>query len=73
MSQAVVDEVDHTHTDEVVCPHCGYEFSDSWELNRGREGDWEDECRECGKPILITRYVEIKYSTTIATIVPEDS
>lgn len=24
-------EIDHEYTDEVVCPFCGYEESDSWE------------------------------------------
>ncbi len=65
MSQGVVAEADHSYTDEIVCPHCGHEFTDSWELNGGGEGDWEDECRECGKKIFVSRHVVVKYSTLI--------
>jgi DNA-directed RNA polymerase subunit RPC12/RpoP len=28
-------EIECTFTDEVVCPYCGYEFSDSWEFLGG--------------------------------------
>ena len=25
-------EIDHKNTDEIICPHCGYEFNDSIEF-----------------------------------------
>ena len=51
---------DHTDTDEIVCPHCGYTESDSWEYQ-----DDEDviECPECEKPFTYIREVAVSYST----------
>ena len=51
-------EIDHEYTDEVTCPHCGYEFSDSWEM---REGD--DDCPECEKTFEIEINTSITYTT----------
>lgn len=40
-----MSKIDCSYTDEVVCPHCGYEYSDSWEFS-----DYEEEeCCECGE------------------------
>ncbi len=47
------------YTDEIVCPHCGYEHSDSFEMSEG-----EQECRDCGRPFEVTRDVQVTYSTT---------
>ena len=52
-------KIDHDYTDEVVCPHCGYEFGDSWELGDGGEL----ECDECGKEFEFYRHVEVTYCT----------
>lgn len=49
--------------DEIVCPHCFYEFSDSWEF--GKEECGEEECPECGNEFTWTRQVEVSYSTKI--------
>lgn len=46
------------YTDEVVCPHCGHEHRDSFEMSEGRY-----ECGDCCKPFEITRNVEVTYST----------
>lgn len=46
------------YTDEVICPHCGYEYSDSWEMNEGRH-----ECSDCERPFEVTRNVVVTYST----------
>lgn len=35
-------EIYHSHTDEIVCPYCGYEFRHSYELD-GEYGDIEGE------------------------------
>lgn len=50
---------DVDYTDEIVCPHCGYEHSDSWEMREG-----EHECSDCCRPFDVTRNVEVTYSTT---------
>ncbi len=56
-----MEEIDHEYTDEVVCPHCGLEASDSWEFL-----DWVDEheCGACGKLYTIERNIRITYTTT---------
>lgn len=51
---------DHTYTDEIICPHCGYEHSDSWEYE-GNDGVIE--CGNCEKPFSYCRDVSVTYST----------
>lgn len=41
-----------------VCPHCGFEHSDSWEIS----GDWHD-CHDCERSFEVQRYVTTRYST----------
>jgi len=45
----------------MVCPHCGYEDSDSWEF---RDNDGECDCGRCGEPFDYERIVTVEYSTT---------
>lgn len=47
-------------TDEITCPWCGYELSDSWEY-----GDSDDaaECPECGKLFEYEREVDVTYTS----------
>lgn len=47
-------------TSEIVCPYCGYEMSDSWELSCD---DDEYECDECGKKFHYYREVDVHYTT----------
>lgn len=63
-------EIDHERTDNAVCPYCGHEDYDSWELgyrNRGGEtGDDETgnvECGKCDKTYIWIRHVSVDYST----------
>lgn len=49
---------DHEYSDEVICPHCGYEHGDSWEMGEG-----DNECSECEKPFSMSRNVSVTYST----------
>lgn len=53
-------EIDHDHTDEVVCPYCGYEFGDSWDLS---DDSGELDCSECGKEFEYYRHIEVTYCT----------
>ena len=46
-------------TSEAVCPHCGKECRDSWELVDGAI-----KCGDCGNEFLVTREVEVTYSTS---------
>lgn len=45
---------------EITCPYCGYEFSDSWEYRQ--ECD-EEECCECGKKFHWSRNVSVDYTS----------
>lgn len=51
--------IDHEYTNEIVCPHCGEVFRDSWEFDD--EGIYE--CWECHKPFSWVRTVTVEYST----------
>lgn len=57
-------EIDCFCTKEIVCPHCGYEFSDSYEVFR--DGDeWVEglECEECGKEFNVGVEYTVDYSS----------
>jgi len=49
--------------DLLTCPHCGYADKDSWECNRGEEGDWEQVCHSCGEKFSASRYVYVAYAS----------
>lgn len=54
---------EHIATDEIVCPHCGYEHGDSFEyLNAGHD-DGETECDGCGKRFRWFAEITVTYST----------
>jgi hypothetical protein len=52
-------EVSHEYTNEIVCPWCGYEMGDSFEMPE----DGEEECSECEKTFSYCRNVSVSYST----------
>lgn len=60
-------EPDHEYTNEVVCPGCGYELGDSWELS-GDDG--ADQCSECRITFTWERHVKVSYSTDFAQFEP---
>jgi len=47
-------------TSEIVCPYCGHEISDSWELTCD---DDDYECDDCGKKFHYYREVDVHYTT----------
>lgn len=49
------------YTDEICCPFCGYEHSDSWEL---RSDDGDTDCGSCGKTFTYRRNVTVDYVTS---------
>ena len=53
-------EIEHQYTSEIVCPYCGHEHSDSWELNHD---SGEFECYECEKEFHYERSITVDYST----------
>ena len=52
---------DTDYTQEITCPHCGHECSDSWEMCEGPR-----ECSDCGNSYEVERDVEVTYCTTKA-------
>lgn len=55
--------IDHEHTDEIVCPFCGYELGDSWDYDSNSEDLGLIECEECEKSFYGTRNIRVDYST----------
>lgn len=55
-----MEEIEHEYTKEIVCPHCGEEYSDSWEYGQDSE---ELECYECSGKFHYEREVEVTYTT----------
>ena len=57
-------EYDTECTDEPVCPWCGEEQADAWELFSASSSDCEETaCDTCGRDILITQRVSVSYTT----------
>ena len=46
------------YTDEIVCPHCGHEHSNSFEVSDGIH-----ECSDCCKPFAVIRDIQVTYCT----------
>lgn len=57
------DKIENEYTQEIVCPFCGIEYSDSWEYEGGKEDLGLIECYECGKHFYANRQTEITYCT----------
>lgn len=53
-------EIDCELTSALVCPYCGYEERDSWEVE---PDDGERECGHCGEEYSYNRQVTVEYST----------
>jgi transcription elongation factor Elf1 len=56
-------EYDHEYTRNIVCPYCGYEDQDSWEVMPREEDLGVIECGMCGEEFEAERDVNITYST----------
>lgn len=57
------NEIDSEYTEEIVCPYCGYEFSDSFECNVNEDEESIIECGECGKEFYVIKNISISYSS----------
>lgn len=58
---SVEEDIDHESTSEAVCPHCGFEYQDSWEW--GDDGDEDVTCERCEKHFSLEVEVHWRYST----------
>lgn len=52
-------ELDLLWNEYAVCPHCGYEDPESWEIEEG-----EHNCAQCDKPFFVEVHTKITYSTS---------
>lgn len=52
--------IDHSVTNNIVCPWCGYKYRDSWEYSKD---SMELTCRDCDEPFTMERNVSVTYST----------
>lgn len=64
----MTNKIDHKYTNQIICPYCGYEEHDSWEI-RGDNG--EHECGDCGKEFQYERIVTVIYCTKKIKTKPE--
>lgn len=48
-------------TDEIVCPYCGYEFRDSWEIFLDGECIATLDCPECEKEFSVKPNWDVTY------------
>lgn len=53
-------EIEHEDTNDITCPHCGYEVGYSLDLN---DDEGEIDCDGCGKPYEFERTIIVTYST----------
>ena len=56
-------EIDCEGTSEIVCPWCGVEYMDSFEMGGYHNNDGEDKCESCEKPFRWSRNITVDYST----------
>lgn len=54
---------EHICEDEIKCPHCDYEYSDSWEYNHCEDDKLE--CLSCDKAFALTANNTVDYSTKV--------
>ncbi len=60
-------EIEHDHTRDPVCPHCGHAVRDAWEIPFGGEPEGVEEGHECGRcegVFDIQREITVRYTTT---------
>jgi hypothetical protein len=50
---------------EPICPYCGNAEKDAWDIDFGdMEGEVENDCGKCGETYIITRNIEVTYTTS---------
>jgi len=65
MTRTITRNYQHCENDEVICPYCGYETIDTWDINNGNPVDGEEySCEECEKKFYWTREYEVIVRTT---------
>lgn len=60
-----MSDPDTSFTDEPVCPYCGHEETDAWEIDFGGcDGDTEHSCGSCGEDYHLSRQVTFHYASS---------
>ncbi len=57
-------EIDHWHTGEVVCPHCGYTYGDSVEFFPSSSSTTRITCDGCHKKFEAEQEIDVYYTTS---------
>lgn len=57
VAERLTQEHDTQYTNEIVCPYCGYEWPNNWEMS---DND-EVLCEDCGNTFHYARVVEVTY------------
>jgi transposase-like protein len=61
MPDTTKKKINHKYTDEIVCPYCGNEHTDSWEV---KDDDGDFECHDCEQAFDYERVVTVEYCTS---------
>lgn len=54
------EEIDTEYTNNIICPYCGNEDTESYEYHNN---DGETNCNYCGEEFYYRRDIEITYCT----------
>lgn len=58
------EEIETSCEDDIICPYCGFSWEPDFEADYySSEGDYKEECPECGEDFTIETNVSITYST----------
>lgn len=56
-----MDAAEVVNKDEIMCPYCGHEFRDSWDVHC--DGGTEIDCQKCGKEFHVVRDTVVTYTS----------
>ena len=56
-------EIDYKYTEEIVCPYCGYKFTDCYEYFGNEECADNIYCDVCEKEFDAVRNVSVSYTS----------
>jgi hypothetical protein len=59
-TNSAIRPINHDGTDNIICPCCGHNESESWER---QEDQGEDQCEQCGARFSYRRDVSVTYTT----------
>jgi uncharacterized Zn-finger protein len=55
------DAIDCLDTNEIVCPYCGYEFSESWTYFESSGNEEKIQCPECDQKFTCSPDYTVTY------------